>query len=82
MVPVANEEAFLNTSTVAMMVFQLRVVTGTPKIPSRGLALNHATGCRVDAETVPMRAYVTGGWLRQLRRALQTRCMCATPHTA
>ena len=22
-------------------------------------ALNHATGCRVDAETVPMRAYVT-----------------------
>ena len=24
-------------------------------------ALDHATGCRVDAETVPMRAYVTGG---------------------
>ncbi len=23
-------------------------------------ALDHATGCRVDAETVPMRAYVTG----------------------
>ena len=22
-------------------------------------ALDHATGCRVDAETVPMRAYVT-----------------------
>jgi len=22
--------------------------------------LDHATGCRVDAETVPMRAYVTG----------------------
>src|SRR5207237_8076536 len=34
MVPAANEEGFLNTSTVAMMVFQLRVVTGTPKIPS------------------------------------------------
>jgi hypothetical protein len=24
-------------------------------------ALDHATGCRVDAETVPMRAYVTSG---------------------
>ena len=24
-------------------------------------ARDHATGCRVDAETVPMRAYVTSG---------------------
>ena len=32
-------------------------------------ALDHATGCRVDAETVPLRAYVTGGASNDAREA-------------
>ena len=42
-------------------------------------ALDHATGCRVDAETVPMRAYVTSGLVDDAREAPCDRATGLTP---